>query len=118
MLTALMPPVLVMLLAAAPAAPAPVLPAAEAWAGVQQGGGSTVPDSQVDINSASAAELQKVPGIGPALAQRIIQFREEHGPYERIDDLLNVRGIGVRSLERLRPYLTVKAPKDEARSRR
>jgi competence protein ComEA len=62
----------------------------------------------VDINTASAEELQKVPGIGEALARRIIEFREEHGRFEKVDDLLNVRGIGVTSLEKLRPYLVVK----------
>jgi len=62
----------------------------------------------VDVNSATAEDLQKVPGIGEALARRIIEFREEHGPFERIDDLLNVRGIGTASLEKLRPYLAVK----------
>ena len=62
----------------------------------------------VDVNAATADELQKVPGIGEALARRIIEFREEHGPFQKIDDLLNVRGIGATSLEKLRPYLVVK----------
>ena len=65
----------------------------------------------VDLNSATAQELQKVPGIGEALAQRIVAFREEHGPFEKVDDLLNVRGIGATSLEKLRPHLTVKPVK-------
>ncbi len=62
----------------------------------------------IDVNSATADDLQKIPGIGEALARRIIEFREEHGPFEKIDDLLNVRGIGTTSLEKLRPYLAVK----------
>lgn len=62
----------------------------------------------VDINTATAEELQKVPGIGVALARRIIEFREEHGRFEKVDDLLNVRGIGVASLEKLRRYVVVK----------
>ena len=65
----------------------------------------------VDLNSANAEELQKVPGIGEALAQRIVAFRQEHGPFEKVDDLLNVRGIGATSLEKLRPHLTVKPVK-------
>lgn len=62
----------------------------------------------VDINTANSEALQKVPGIGETLARRIIEFREEHGKFEKVDDLLNVRGIGVASLEKLRPYLVVK----------
>ena len=65
----------------------------------------------VDLNTADAEALQKVPGIGESLARRIIEFRNEHGPFEKIDDLLNVRGIGTTSLEKLRPYLTVKPSK-------
>jgi len=65
----------------------------------------------VDLNTADAETLQKVPGIGEALARRIIEFRNEHGPFEKVDDLLNVRGIGTTSLEKLRPHLTVKPNK-------
>lgn len=61
----------------------------------------------VDVNHASAADLQSVPGIGKSLAQRIIDFREKNGPFAKVDDLLKVQGIGEKSLERLRPYLTV-----------
>jgi len=65
------------------------------------------PAERVDINTASAEDLKKVPGLGEALAQRIVAFREEHGRFEKVDDLLNVRGIGVTSLEKLRPHLIV-----------
>ena len=61
----------------------------------------------IDVNRASAADLQSVPGIGKSLAQRIVDFREKNGPFAKIDDLLKVQGIGEKSLERLRPYLTV-----------
>ena len=66
-------------------------------------------EKKIDINQASVARLQDVPGIGPALASRIVAWRDEHGPFERVDDLLNVRGIGVKTLEKLRPYLEVGA---------
>lgn len=62
---------------------------------------------QVDVNRASESELQVVPGIGPAMAKRIVEWRTEHGRFERLDDLLNIRGIGVKTLDKLRPYLTV-----------
>ena len=61
----------------------------------------------VDVNHASAGELQTVPGIGPAIAGRIIESREKEGPFTTLDDLLRVKGIGRRTLDRLRPRLTV-----------
>lgn len=89
------------------AAPAAGLdaPAVVGAAWQQQAEGEIQP---VDINIATAEELQKVPGIGEALASRIVEFREQNGRFEKVDDLLNVRGIGVASLEKLRPYLVVK----------
>lgn len=71
------------------------------------------PGEPLDLNAATAEELQEVPGIGPTLAGRIVAFREEHGPFEKVDDLLNVQGIGTRSLERIRPYVTVGTPDGE-----
>ena len=62
---------------------------------------------KIDVNSASVEKLQEVPGIGPATAERIVAWRQEHGPFQRLDELLNVRGIGLKSLEKLRPYLRV-----------
>ncbi|WP_457631606.1 helix-hairpin-helix domain-containing protein [Oceanithermus sp.] len=59
------------------------------------------PPERVSVNRASAAELEKVPGIGSKLARRIIAYR----PYRSLDELVKVPGIGPRSLERLRPYL-------------
>lgn len=69
------------------------------------------PATAVDVNSATAAELESVPGIGKALAQRIVEFREKNGPFGQLDDLVKVRGIGEKSIVRLRPYLTVGAAK-------
>jgi len=61
----------------------------------------------VNVNTASAAQLQLLPRIGPALAERILAFRETNGPFKSPDELVAVKGIGERSLEQLRPYLTV-----------
>lgn len=61
----------------------------------------------VDINTAASSELEAVPGIGKSLASRIIAFRDKNGAYKSVDDLLKVQGIGEKSLEKLRPYLTV-----------
>ena len=62
----------------------------------------------VNINTASAAELQSLPGIGPALAQRIIRFRTRNGQFNEPEDLLKVKGIGVKTFERLRPYIRLR----------
>jgi competence ComEA-like helix-hairpin-helix protein len=68
-------------------------------------GGSVGYDEPVDINRASAVELVQLPGIGPAIAQRIIVHRDSAGPFRTLDDLLAVRGIGPAILERLRPFV-------------
>jgi competence protein ComEA len=65
------------------------------------------PKSSVNINTAPAEELEKLPGIGRALAARIISFREEYGPFRRAEHLIMVRGIGDRRFRRLRPFITV-----------
>lgn len=61
----------------------------------------------ININTASMRELQKLNGVGSITAQAIIDYREEHGYFSSTDELLNVRGIGQATLEKLRPYLTV-----------
>ena len=61
----------------------------------------------VNINTASASELEKLPGIGPALAQRIVEYRDSHGPFASVDALTDVPGIGKAKLEGLREQATV-----------
>ena len=61
----------------------------------------------VNINTASASELEKLPGIGPALAQRIVEYRDSHGPFASVDSLTDVPGIGKAKLEGLREQATV-----------
>jgi comEA protein len=64
----------------------------------------------VDINKATEADLVTVPGIGKSLAQRIVEFRQKNGPFNAVDDLLKIQGIGEKSLEKMRPYLTCSKP--------
>lgn len=59
----------------------------------------------VSLNLATAEELERLPGIGPVLARRIVEDRSRNGQYTRLEDLLRVKGIGPKKLERLRPYL-------------
>lgn len=61
----------------------------------------------LSLNLATAEELERLPGIGPVLARRIVEDRGRNGQYRRVEDLLRVKGIGPRTLERLRPHLRV-----------
>jgi competence protein ComEA len=61
----------------------------------------------IDINQATAEDFQKLPGIGPELARRIVAFRKKHGPFRRVEDLLVIRGIGHKKWKAIRPYLKV-----------
>jgi competence protein ComEA len=61
----------------------------------------------IDLNRATTQDLDALPGIGPALAQRIIDHRQAHGPFKKIDDLLEVSGIGPKKLEKIKPYLSI-----------
>ena len=63
------------------------------------------PAHPIDINSASSVQLQEVPGIGPATADKILAMRKSYGAFKSVDDLLSVRGIGPKRLEKMRKYL-------------
>lgn len=60
---------------------------------------------KIPINRATAKQLEALPGIGPKLASRIIEYRRKHGSFSSIDDLLKVRGVGPKKLEQIRPYI-------------
>src|SRR5258708_16179379 len=65
------------------------------------------PLKPVNINTANSEELQQVPGIGPATAEKILQMRKSYGAFKSVDDLLAIRGLGPKRLEKMRKYLTV-----------
>ncbi|MFO0940243.1 MAG: helix-hairpin-helix domain-containing protein [Pirellulales bacterium] len=68
------------------------------------------PRFKVDINQASEAELMALPDLGPQVARRIVEFREQHGPFEKADDLRRVPGIGPATMRTLRPMVTASDP--------
>jgi competence protein ComEA len=72
------------------------------------------PAKPVNINTAKSEELQQVPGIGPATAEKILQMRKSYGAFKSVDDLLAIRGLGPKRLEKMRKYVTVgkAAPKN------
>lgn len=75
--------------------------------GAPNAAGALMPDGRVDINRATAEELQTLPGIGPALAARIIEMRERRGGFVYPEELLDVSGIGPARYERLLEYITI-----------
>ncbi len=62
----------------------------------------------VDLNTATAEELDQLPEIGPTLAQRIVDYRQRFGPFQSVDDLHAVPGLGAKRIEQIRPYVTVR----------
>jgi len=67
----------------------------------------------LDINTATAEQLQQLPGVGETIAERIVKYREENGPFSKAEDLLNVEGIGEKKLEKIKPLIEVKVPEEK-----
>jgi len=82
----------------------------------QGSAGGTAQSSQasasapVNLNTANVAQLETLPGIGRVTAERIIEYRERSGGFKKIEDLMNVRGVGEQSFLKLRPLVTVSEP--------
>jgi competence protein ComEA len=81
-------------------------PSADAGSGT----GGITPDGRVILNAATEEELRRLPGVGPSKARAIVALRTKLGKLKRAEDLLRVKGIGRRSLARMRPLLVVDAP--------
>lgn len=85
--------------------------ATPAWAALQQQGGqasgtgSSAPT--VNLNTATAQQLETLPGIGPRTAQRIIEYRQKNGPFKKVEDLMNIQGIGEKNFLKVKPLVNV-----------
>jgi competence protein ComEA len=63
------------------------------------------PGQMLNVNTASESELTSLPGVGPGLARRILDYRTENGPFQSVDDLQNVSGIGPSKFDRMAPFI-------------
>jgi len=87
--------------------------AAEAAQGSAQQAKAATASALVNLNTASVAQLETLPGIGKSTAERILEYRAKNGNFKRIEDLMNVRGVGEKSFLKLKPLITVAASKAE-----
>jgi competence protein ComEA len=93
--------------------PVPASAGGGAGAGVTNAAGSSGSaaaggaEKPININTADSAELQKLSGVGPSTAQKILDYREAHGPFARIEDIKNVSGIGDKTFEKFKDKIAV-----------
>jgi len=91
------------------APPAPLTEPSETPAPTETPRGTPAPDwasQPINVNTADEDLLCALPGIGPEIAARIVRYREENGPFQRPDDLIQVKGIGEKTVDNLRDYVT------------
>jgi competence protein ComEA len=71
----------------------------------------------INLNSATAMQLETLPGVGPATAQRIVEYRQKNGGFKKVEDLMNIRGLGEKGFLKIKPLVTVSAPRSEQAAR-
>jgi competence protein ComEA len=74
---------------------------------------TAAPAAIVNINTASVTDFESLPGLGAKTAARIVEYRQKNGPFKKIEELMNVRGVGEKNFLKLKPQLTVAASKAE-----
>jgi competence protein ComEA len=91
-----------------------------AWAQAAKGRGAAkakaTATDPINLNAATAAQLQTLPGVGASAAQRILDYRQKNGSFKKIEELMNVKGIGEKSFLKLKPLITVTAEKGDRAS--
>src|SRR5262245_14034491 len=68
---------------------------------------AAVPTSPINLNTASSQQLEALPGVGPAAAKRIVEYRQKNGSFKKIEELMNVKGFGEKTFLKLKPFITV-----------
>jgi len=71
---------------------------------------AAAPQGKVNLNTATVSQLEDLPGIGPALAARIVEHRQKNGAFKSVEDLMAVKGIGEKNFSKIQGYLSVGAP--------
>ena len=105
--------VLLMLLAVAAMAVIPVAaaqqakPPAPAAKSARASKAAPVPTTPINLNTATQAQLESLPGVGPKAAERILEYRKQNGHFKKVEDLMNVKGFGEKTFLKLKPMLTV-----------
>jgi len=106
--------VLSMIAAASLLATMPSTGAAQTKAAPRQATAKGSTTAVININTASAAEFDTLPGIGAKTAARIVEYRQKNGPFKKVEELMNVRGVGEKNFLKLKAQLSVGAAKTEA----
>jgi competence protein ComEA len=75
---------------------------------------AAAPGAPVNLNTATQTQLETLPGIGPKAAERILEYRQKNGSFKKVEDLMNVKGIGEKSFLKLKPLLIVSEKADRA----